>query len=364
MGYFKKIDFNNCRNLLKSIYSFSENCKKKKKKNGSGKTNILEGMSLFEKGRGFRKESIINLINYKNISKNFYIKSDFHNKDIDYTVDVYCNEKRLKKLSVNNSLEVNSIKHFESLFSIIYFLPEMERLFVASPSIRRNFLDRLIYSSNKDYNSVVNNYKKSIRERQILLKNSNYDEEWITKIENNIVNSGSVIYQKRLSHVETLNKILKNLKAIKHFSKNFILRIKDDLLEFSPDIFNDKNIYLTKLKENRKVDLFSGGCTIGPHRSDIVGFNEEDNFNLNQLSTGQQKTIVLLLIIAQSEFLIKNLNLKPVILLDEICSHLDDDNRGLLLYLIEELDVQVFMTGTDKNFFSFLSTKANYCNIS
>ena len=94
-----------------------------------------------------------------------------------------------------------------------------------------------------------------------------------------------------------------------------------------------------------------------------MGFNEEDNFNLNQLSTGQQKTIVLLLIIAQSEFLIKNLNLKPIILLDEICSHLDDDNRQLLLYLIEELDVQVFMTGTDKNFFSFLSTKANYCNI-
>ena len=363
MGYFKKIDFNNYRNFLKSTYFFSENCNIIIGKNGSGKTNILEGMSLLEKGRGFRKESIINLINYKNIYKNFHIKSDFYNNNINYTIDVYCTEKRLKKLSVNNSLAIDSIKHFESLFSIIYFLPEMERLFVASPSIRRNFLDRLIYSSYKNYNSIVNNYKKSIRERQILLKNNNYDEEWIAKIESNIVLYGNIIYQKRLSHIETLNKILKNLKAIKHFSNNFILRIKDDLLEYSPEILNDKNIYLTKLKENRKTDFFSGGCTIGPHRSDIVGFNEEDNFNLNQLSTGQQKTIVLLLIIAQSEFLIKNLNLKPIILLDEICSHLDDDNRQLLLYLIEELDIQVFMTGTDKNFFSFLSTKAHYCNI-
>ena len=225
MGYFKKIDFNNYRNFLKSTYFFSENCNIIIGKNGSGKTNILEGMSLLEKGRGFRKESIVNLINYKNIYKNFHIKSDFYNNNINYTIDVYCTEKKLKKLSVNNSLEIDSIKHFESLFSIIYFLPEMERLFVASPSIRRNFLDRLIYSSYKNYNSIVNNYKKSIRERQILLKNNNYDEEWIAKIENNIVSYGNIIYQKRLSHIETLNKILKNLKAIKHFSNNFILRI-------------------------------------------------------------------------------------------------------------------------------------------
>ena len=160
MGYFKKIDFNNYRNFLKSTYFFSENCNIIIGKNGSGKTNILEGMSLLEKGRGFRKESIINLINYKNIYKNFHIKSDFYNNNINYTIDVYCTEKRLKKLSVNNSLAIDSIKHFESLFSIIYFLPEMERLFVASPSIRRNFLDRLIYSSYKNYNSRHLIYKQ------------------------------------------------------------------------------------------------------------------------------------------------------------------------------------------------------------
>ena len=73
--------------------------------------------------------------------------------------------------------------------------------------------------------------------------------------------------------------------------------------------------------------------------------------------------MVLLIILAQSEYLINELNLHPIILLDEICSHLDDINRELLLYLTNQLKVQVFMTGTEKNFFSFLSTKAHYCNI-
>ena len=117
------------------------------------------------------------------------------------------------------------------------------------------------------------------------------------------------------------------------------------------------------MNHNRKKDFFYGGCSIGPHRSDILGINELNNFNLSQLSTGQQKTVVLLIILAQSEYLINELNLHPIILLDEICSHLDDVNRELLLYLTNQLKVQVFMTGTEKNFFSFLSTKAHYCNI-
>ena len=103
-----------------------------------------------------------------------------------------------------------------------------------------------------------------------------------------------------------------------------------------------------------------GGCSFGPHRSDIIGFNKENNFNLNQLSTGQQKTIILLIIIAQCIYLIDNLKLHPIILLDEVCSHLDIINRKILMYLIEELNVQVFMTGTEQSFFSFHSKFRKY----
>ena len=196
-----------------------------------------------------------------------------------------------------------------------------------------------------------------------MLKDLNYDHNWIQKIENNIAKFGNIIYQKRESHINVLNSIHKKINHSKNFSKNFILRIQDDFYEKNSKIYENKEAYLSELKINRKKDLFHGGCSIGPHHSDIIGFNEENNFNINQLSTGQQKTIVLLIIIAQSYYLINNLNLHPIILLDEICSHLDHNNRELLLYLINELKVQVFMTGTEETFFSFLSTKAHYCNI-
>jgi DNA replication and repair protein RecF len=154
------------------------------------------------------------------------------------------------------------------------------------------------------------------------------------------------------------------LDILKNLSFKFILKITDTFIEKNLNIDDlDREFFNSELRQNRKIDSFTGGCSIGPHRSDIIGYKINTNFTINQLSTGQQKAAVLLLIIAQCKYLIEENNLKPIILLDEICSHLDNDNRELLLYLIGKLDVQVFMTGTEKKFFSFLSTKAYYYNI-
>ena len=362
MGYFKNIKLRNYRNFLDSSLNFDANCNIIIGKNGSGKTNILESISLFEKGRGFKKEKILNLINFEKKFFGFDIKSSFQDQKIDLNINIFNSDKNLKRLSVNGSIEKESIKYFESLFSVIYFLPEMERLFISTPSLRRNFLDRLIYNFDKEYNIIVNKYKKAVSERQLLLKKNLYDNNWIKEIECLIVEFGLIIYKKRSLHVDTINKILQKLNLTTHFSNNFILRIKDDFYDCCMKA-DSKELYILELKNNREVDLYSGGCTIGPHRSDLEGFNQDSDFNLNQLSTGQQKTIVLMMIIAQCKYLIENLKLNPIILLDEVCSHLDNVNRDLLLYLVDALKVQVFMTGTEENFFSFLSTKANYCNI-
>ena len=363
MGYIKNICFNNFRNFNKSSFDFSSSTNVILGKNGSGKTNILEGLSLLEKGKGFKKDKITNFINFNNQKLGFNIQSLFQNNEIALDIKIYNSEKNLKKIMVNGNNDRENINHFESLFSIIYFLPEMERLFLSSPSLRRNFLDRLIYNQDKDYNITMNKYKKSLSERQILLKQINYDESWIEKLEINICNYASVIYKKRLNQIELINKILKDLKLNTTIYNNFELKLKDDFLDRNQTIYNKKETYLLALKESRKTDVFFGGCSIGPHRSDLEGFDINNYFNLNQLSTGQQKTIILLIIIAQCKLLVNSLNIYPIILLDEVCSHLDIINRNLILFLIQELNVQVFMTGTEKNFFSFLSTKGNYCNI-
>tara|TARA_Y100001970_G_scaffold273364_1_gene371438 strand:+ start:113 stop:1150 length:1038 start_codon:yes stop_codon:yes gene_type:complete len=335
--------------------------------NGTGKTNILESISLFDRGKGFRKDNLNNLINFKSNIKNFKVESIFQKKNNEVHLKIFnqINKKNsIKKILVNESSSKESINYLDDLFSLIYFLPEMERLFIKSPSIRRNFIDNLISSIDKNYNSILINYKKSIFERNKILKNTSYDPDWITNIEKNIVNSGIQIYEKRLNQISLINS---NLMKLENLEKSFYkinFSLYDEFLlnkDINPNLLYDE--YLNKLKHNRNIDTIIGGSKIGPHKSDIVGYKIEDNFNINQLSTGQQKTVVLLIIIAQSKFIINDLNKNPIIIFDEVCSHLDTNNRTLLLDLIELLKVQIFMSGTEKKFFSFLSTNTNYCNI-
>ena len=348
MSYFQHLKLENYRNFNNFEISFVSGCNILIGKNGSGKSNILESLSLFEKGKGFRNDNIKNFINYISNRKYFKITSIFFDKKIEINLSLFNQINKngsIKKLLINNSSSSDSIRYF-------------------SPSVRRNFLDRLIYTSDKNYKNLINNYKKNIFERQKILKNSSYDLDWIKNLEKKIADLGIQIYQKRFKHISIINSNIGDLDTYKNFSYKILLSISDDLVKNEKeDIINIYEPYLRKLEDSRGLDGIVGGCKIGPHKSDIVGYNIENNLNINQFSTGQQKTVILLIILAQCNFLIKEIKIKPIILFDEVCSHLDIDNRELLLHLIEILNVQTFITGTEKKFFSFLSTKATYYNI-
>ena len=367
MNFFQNIKLENYRNFNYFEIDFTPGCNVLIGKNGSGKTNILESISLFEKGRGLRKDNINNLVNQNNDKKNFNVSSLFlyDKKEINLFL---CNQIKTinsqKKLLINNSSSSESTKFFENLFSLIYFLPEMERLFLNSPSVRRDFLDRLIYSTDKNYSRLINSYKKNLFERYKILKDYNYDYDWINTLEKKIADLGINIYKKRLEHILILNTNLKNLHSYKKYCYRILLDINDEFInDKKKDLEKLLEKYLEDLKKNREFDAVFGGSRIGPHKSDIVGHNIKNNININQFSTGQQKTVILLIILAHCNFLINEQKIIPIIFFDEVCSHLDLENRKLLLDLIETLNVQTFITGTEKKIFSFLSTKASYCNI-
>ena len=134
--------------------------------------------------------------------------------------------------------------------------------------------------------------------------------------------------------------------------------MQDDF--FTLDLTFEK--YLSYLKDSRSYDKQYGGTKIGPHRSDIIAFINND-FEASLLSTGQQKTVVLMILLAQCNYLVNYKNINPILLFDEIGSHLDTNNRQILLDMINRFDIQFFLTGTDKNLFSFVSTNAEFYNI-
>ena len=359
MGYFNSIDLINFRNFESYSLIFSKNCNVFFGKNGSGKTNILEGISLLSKGRGLRKDKYENIIKKK--CDKFIIKSDFKSEEIIYNLIAeteYINNKFKKKLTVNNDKSLDSLELIYNKTTFLYFLPETERLFQSSPSIRRNLIDQFIHTSQNKYNKLVNKYNKLIQERSKVLISNNIDESWLNQLEKSISTDALQIYSFRENQ---LNILINNLNIyLREFNLPF--KINTKLVDkFYISNFKNEDYELT-LKKNRKIDALIGGCAIGPHKSDYM-FCVNDNSPVSQLSTGQQKTIILLMYLSQCKYLSEVKFKQPILLLDEVCSHLDDINRNVLLTLIETFKLQIFMTGTSESLFSFLSTNANFCNI-
>ncbi len=353
------IEFNNFRNFNNYKLLFDKKLNILFGKNGCGKTNILEGISLNAKGSGLRNSNLFNLI--KNKETNFLIKNTLEIKNNKLNINIYSEKKndRFKKIiKINDDSSKDSINFLNQSLSYLVFVPEMERLFQASPSYRRNFIDRLIFSFRKDYNRLINKYKKLLIERSRILQNNIIDKDWLNIIEKDISLFGLEIFKSRYEQLEVINNNVSTLKKDHNFQFNLELKLKDNF--FNKDITLEK--YLENLFEARSYDKQYGGTKIGPHKSDILAIINND-FDASLLSTGQQKTVVLMILLAQCNYLVKYKNISPILLFDEIASHLDFNNRQILLDMINKFEIQFFLTGTDKNLFSFVSTNANFYNI-
>ena len=359
MAKLKNINLINFRNFSNLNLSFDEKLNIFVGKNGCGKTNILEAISLIAKGRGIRNSSIFNLI--KKNKDNFLIKNNLEIKYNNFNVEVSSekkNDKFKKIIKINDDLSKDSLDFLYESLSYITFLPEMERLFQTSPSQRRNFLDRLIFSSRNNYNRLINRYKKILIERIKILQGNIIDYDWLDNVEKEICNLGMEIYKERLAQVGFLNSNFITLKSDHKFQFNVELKIKDDFY-YNQFSFDE---YLLNLKKSRIFDKKYGGTKIGPHKSDLIAIINDD-FEASLLSTGQQKTLILMILLSQCNLLVNEKSINPILLFDEIGSHLDSNNRQLLLDMINKFKIQFFLTGTDKNLFSFVSTNAEFYNI-
>ena len=359
MAIIKNINLTTFRNFNNLNLFFDDRLNIFFGKNGCGKTNILEAISLIAKGRGIRNSSIINLIKKNN--DNFLIKNNLQIKNNNFNIEIFTENKNdtLKKIiKINDDSSKDSIDFLNQSVSYIIFLPEMERLFQTSPNQRRNFLDRLIFSRRNDYNKLINKYKKFIIERIKILQGNINDDDWLNNVEMEICNLGMEIYKERLAQVGFINSNFISLKADHKFQFNVELAIKDDF--FNNQISLEE--YLANLKKSRFFDKKYGGTKIGPHKSDLIAIINND-FEASMLSTGQQKTVVLMILLSHCNFLVNYKNIYPILLFDEIGSHLDSNNRQILLDMINKFKIQFFLTGTDKNLFSFVSTNAKFYNI-
>lgn len=231
---------------------------------------------------------------------------------------------------------------------VIWLTPQMDGLFSSSPSVRRKVVDRLTYNIYPSHAEVLSKYEFATRSRLKLLAEGSYNSAWMKSIEMSIVENGLHIYENRKSALMQIEESLSQLET--EFLKPG-LKLQGEFEDF----IENKEIKKENLKEEllkkyqimRKVDTKAKKTIFGPNRADLIAINTAKSIKANLCSTGEQKSMVVALTLGQVKNLNDKYNIKPVVLLDEIFSHFDNERIKLLIDEIKNLDAQFWITTTD-----------------
>ena len=320
--------------------------------NGSGKTNILESLSLLSPGRGLRRASYDQFRNFKGPMEWGINAEVLSNSNSSYKISTGISAGRVKGREVKiNEKKVLASKALPEIISVSWLTPSMDQIFVESPSSRRKFLDMMCSSLFNNHAGLIKSYEKLMRERNILLQENKFDIGWLDILENQMSEDGVNIALNRVSLISGLNTKLDNDQN-PVWPKAF-LKI-DGIIE-EKLLFNDdksiKNYFAEALFNNRKKDYFSGRTTFGIHKSDLMVSDRNKGIYASQCSTGEQKSLLIGLILTHLNLVAEKSNRYPILLLDEVVAHLDQLRRSALFEQIIETNAQVFMTGTELDLF-------------
>ena len=313
-------------------------------KNGVGKTNLLEAISLLYSGKGLRKANFSEMTKIPGNDSwkiEALCKKDNNLFEIETFSsgqgrEVYVDEKKTSQQSLGNYLKM------------VWFLPPMDRVWMEGSKDRRKFLDRMVFSVNINHSKDCRQYEKLLRERNRLLKDKIYDESWYVAIESQMASIGYNIDLSRRRFIESLNRILKEESVYFPAIKLFL----------SSEPWENQDKLMNEYSENRRKDLLTGRTNTGPHSTDLKGIYIEKDIDTKYCSTGEQKLSIISILLANARLIREKASIKPILILDEITAHLDEKKREYLFKEILALESQFFISGTESEIFQSISKKA------
>ena len=331
--------------------------------NGSGKTNILEALSLLSPGRGLRSASFDQFRNIKGPTEwGVIAEISSDNQLIKISTGVSAGRLRGRDVKINDK-KVTSSSSLPSVLSLSWLTPSMDQIFMESPSSRRRFLDRMCSSFNKNHIDSIKNYEKLMKERNRLLQDNLFDRVWLETIESRMVSEGILIGLTRIRLLEGLNlKLAKDQNPVWPRAFLKINGIIEEELSFN-ESEEVKEHYVKILFDNRRKDSISGRTLEGVHRSDLLVSERNKGVLASQCSTGEQKSLLLGLVLNHLDLIAEKSNQYPILLLDEVVAHLDQLRRSSLFDQIINKKAQVFMTGTDISLFSAIKGAAQFFSV-
>ncbi len=334
----------NFRNYEKLSIKFNDNINIFIGNNGEGKTNILESIYVLAITKSHRSYIDKNLItNNKNILKiNGRVNSNNEIKDMELVMN-----SKGKRVSINRIVS-KRISDYISNLIVILFCPDDLDIIKGSPNIRRKYLNIEIGQIDNKYLYYLNEYNQLLKTRNEYLKTCSIDkinENYINVITSQLCEKASIIYEYRFEYVNNLNNYIKDIYSsisqdevrIRYVNSLGVINFDDSM----------KNMLNDKLKDCLKRDVFSGSTSYGPHKDDFeILFNDVNVRDYG--SQGQQRLSVLYMKFAELELIKNKKGEYPLLLLDDIFSELDINNRNKIINYLNK-DIQVFITSTDIN---------------
>lgn len=340
--------------------------------NGSGKTNILEAVSLLTAGRGLRRAKLseIDTINPnpQSLTPNpWAIVANINGRQGEAKIgtgrDAESFENADKRIVKIDGKIVKGQAELARHLSIIWLTPQMEQLFSEGASAGRKFLDRLVFSFDSEQATRINRYDYAMRERNKLLQMGRADAIWLSALEETMAENATATAIARLATCEHINYTI-NISSLS-FPKALIdvSGFLEDLLKNGSTAVEAENAFKTALADGRNYDTSTGRTQIGTHRSELKVTHLIKNMLAENCSMGEQKAMMLSIILAQARSGNQWHGVTPIILLDEVAGHLDEIKRHELFEEIHDLKAQTFMTGTDFSQFADLQGKAQFFTV-
>ena len=367
--YINKLNLKNFRNHVDLNLNVSNASLLVYGDNGCGKTNILEAISLLNQGKGLRKSNIEDYLNHEILLQGSYntwgINADFICPNGKFNIGTGLKEDTVKNSRVAKiNTDKCALSSLGKILKISWITPQMCILFQTGMSERRRFIDRLTSSLDNLHLNRVYKYEKLLRQRSKILMQLNVDKTWLDTIESQISELSVAITASRLEMVEALNDLynyeLKDNYLIDNFPPADIKLIGkiEELLNNKPA--SEVEDYI---KDFLKKSRFSEESICGPHKTIIEILNRKNNKNVNSSSTGEQKLLLISIILSHARMLNKNFNMAPILLLDDIIEHLDKKHRCALFLEISRHEGQSWFTSTSREAFAEYPTLIDKLNL-
>jgi DNA replication and repair protein RecF len=311
--------------------------------NGAGKTNCLEAVSLLTPGRGLRGAALAEMARNDGPG-GFGVAARLGETDIGTGTLATAPERR--QVRINGApAAVNSLSEW---LSVLWLTPAMDRLFADSAGARRRFLDRLVLALEPAHAHHSARYEAAMRARnKLLAEPEQADPAWLVALEGAMAEHGAAVAQARARTVAALDAHLEGTPATDFATAKLAL-----------DGWADGDL-ASELRASRGRDAAAGRATVGPHRQDLAVFHRAKAMPAAQSSTGEQKALLLGLVLAHAELVAERRGAPPILLLDEVAAHLDPRRRAALFARLEGRG-QIWLTATEAALFDGIGAASRF----